>query len=373
MLTPIDIQNHVLKTTMGGYNKKETDDFIESVQESYEQLYKENHDLKEKITALSEGLQYYKQMEGTLQKALVLAEKTSTETLEAAQTQAAAIEQESKEKADTLIAESQEKADTTLTEAQEKADAILADANQRAASVLSETKNSANALLAETKSITDAMLSEANRQLSETSNAVKKLINSYDDYKEQFKTIVSSQLTQLNSSDFQIYVPDLDQLLQAQKLNIAASQDEILNKIEDMVSNAESLDFPLEDELPSENREEFTEDMSATEESTEHTAYEETVAAATNEHSETVSSDFETVSTESESAYETDLSFGITGNTDATAAEEASDTAEESNTLFTTDSGFAAGAGAGDEDGFAVGSDSSNPSDNTPFTFIDAN
>ena len=25
MLTPIDIQNHVLKSTMGGYNKKETD------------------------------------------------------------------------------------------------------------------------------------------------------------------------------------------------------------------------------------------------------------------------------------------------------------------------------------------------------------
>lgn len=373
MLTPIDIQNHVLKTTMGGYNKKETDDFIESVQESYEQLYKENHDLKEKITTLSEGLQYYKQMEGTLQKALVLAEKTSTETLEAAQNQAATIEQESKEKADTLIAESQEKADTTLTEAQERADAILADANQRAARVLSETKSSANALLSETKSITDSMLSEANRQLSETSNAVKKLINSYDDYKEQFKTIVSSQLTQLNSSDFQIYVPDLDQLLQAQKLNIAASQDEILNKIEDMVSNADSLDFPLEDELPSENREEFAEDMSATEEFAEHTAYEET-AAATIEHSETVSSDLETVSTESEAAYESDLSFGITGNTDTTAAEEASDTSEESNTLFTTDSSFgAAGAGAGNEDGFAVGSDSSDPSDNTPFTFIDAN
>ena len=26
MLTPIDIQNHVLKSTMGGYNKKETDE-----------------------------------------------------------------------------------------------------------------------------------------------------------------------------------------------------------------------------------------------------------------------------------------------------------------------------------------------------------
>lgn len=98
MLTPIDIQNHVLKSTMGGYNKKETDDFIEAVQQSYEECYKENHDLKEKITTLSEGLQYYKQMETTLQKALVLAEKTSTETLEAAKAEAAAMEQEAQEK-----------------------------------------------------------------------------------------------------------------------------------------------------------------------------------------------------------------------------------------------------------------------------------
>ena len=79
MLTPIDIQNHVLKSTMGGYNKKETDDFIESIQASYEQLYKENSDLKKKITTLSEGIQYYKQMEGTLQKTLVLAEQTASE------------------------------------------------------------------------------------------------------------------------------------------------------------------------------------------------------------------------------------------------------------------------------------------------------
>ena len=31
MLTPIDIQNHSLKTAVRGYSKKETDDFLEEI------------------------------------------------------------------------------------------------------------------------------------------------------------------------------------------------------------------------------------------------------------------------------------------------------------------------------------------------------
>ncbi len=106
MLTPIELHNTQLKTGRG-YSKKEMDDFLEDVFESYETLYKENIELKEKLTKLSEGIQYYKSMETTLQKALVLAEKTSKETIEAAGEKAKLIEQEAKLKADTIISQHQ--------------------------------------------------------------------------------------------------------------------------------------------------------------------------------------------------------------------------------------------------------------------------
>ena len=77
MLTPADIKNRTIKTTMGGYNKKDTDEFIASILESFEELNNENKKLKEKLTSLSDGIQYYKNLEDNLQKALVLAEKTS--------------------------------------------------------------------------------------------------------------------------------------------------------------------------------------------------------------------------------------------------------------------------------------------------------
>ena len=49
MLTPIDIQNREIKSKMGGYDKKDVDDFLEEIRGSYEGLYKENESLKEKI------------------------------------------------------------------------------------------------------------------------------------------------------------------------------------------------------------------------------------------------------------------------------------------------------------------------------------
>ena len=54
---------------------------------------------------MSEGIQCYKKMESTLQKALVLAEKTSTETQEAAKTQADSVMSEATAKAEAMTRE----------------------------------------------------------------------------------------------------------------------------------------------------------------------------------------------------------------------------------------------------------------------------
>lgn len=76
MLTPIEIHNAQHKTDRG-YSKKEMDEFLADVVASYESVYKENVELKNSISKLQGEMDYYKSMENTLQKALVLAEKTS--------------------------------------------------------------------------------------------------------------------------------------------------------------------------------------------------------------------------------------------------------------------------------------------------------
>ena len=274
MLTPIDIQNHGLKSTMGGYNKKETDDFIEKVQVDYEKMYKENRDLKEKITALSEGLQYYKQMEGTLQKTLVLAEKTASETLEASRNQAALVEKETKEKADAILSDAQQKADSLLSESQQKSDEmvstaekrsenILKDAQERAAATLEDSKASAHSLLTETKTVTEELLNETNSQLSDVSDSIQKLVNSYEDYKKQFKALVTSQLEALNGSEFEISVSD--ESLELQKEVVSEKKSAIMERVNEMIASTETIDVTVSDGIVEEEEivEEVAESLEA--------------------------------------------------------------------------------------------------------------
>ena len=191
MLTPIDIQNREIKSKMGGYDKKDVDDFLEEIRGSYEELYKENQSLKEKISSLSEGIQYYKKMESTLQKALVLAEKTSTETQEAAKTQA---------------------------------DSVMSEATAKAEAMTREAKAEIESLRREAQAQTEITKAKANRELEETRNHVRKLVQSYENYRLQFLKLAEAQIEMLDSESFSIFVPELEELM-----NEAPSADMVMD------------------------------------------------------------------------------------------------------------------------------------------------
>lgn len=190
MFTPIEIQNHSLKTAVRGYSKKETDDFLEEILKSYEELYKENRDLKDKVSSLSEGIQYYKNMESTLQKALVLAEKTSSETQEAA-----------KSKADSLVSE----AETKATAIQKKAEAEIA------------------ALRKETEAYSEVTRAKVNQELATAKENVRKLVRSYENYRLQFIRLAESQIEMLESDHYKIFEPEISEMF-AEKKTAAAEQ-----------------------------------------------------------------------------------------------------------------------------------------------------
>ena len=102
MLSLIELQNKKVEAKRKKYEKDEMDAYLELVFDNYKQLTEENaklteqlrnkerqmqaerDDLTSKIKTLSDGVQYYRSIETTLQKALILAEKTSKETKDAA-------------------------------------------------------------------------------------------------------------------------------------------------------------------------------------------------------------------------------------------------------------------------------------------------
>ena len=99
MITPVEVLGKELKRGFG-YKAIEVDEFLEDLARDYEKIYKENNELKEKVSALTENLNHYRTIEESLKKALVLAEETSRETIENANRTAKALENEALKKSE---------------------------------------------------------------------------------------------------------------------------------------------------------------------------------------------------------------------------------------------------------------------------------
>ena len=93
MLTPVDVQNKNFKGGIG-FDKKDVETFMSEVASDYSMLYRSNVELNDKVKTLNESLQHYKSIEDSMQKALTISEKTSEETITAANDKASQIVRE---------------------------------------------------------------------------------------------------------------------------------------------------------------------------------------------------------------------------------------------------------------------------------------
>lgn len=107
MITPLDIEKSVLKKSkLGGYEKHSVDEFLDRLGKDYETLYKENIELKDKMSVLNDAITQYKSMEDTLR-----------ETLITAQTSADDIKKNANEKADNIIKQAELNSSKIIEEA----------------------------------------------------------------------------------------------------------------------------------------------------------------------------------------------------------------------------------------------------------------
>ena len=106
MLTPLDIQNKEFGREFRGYSMQEVDEFLNLVIDGYERLYKENMEAKDSITKLNESLKQYKNIENTLQSALVVAQSASEQVQKNAEEKAENIVADANNRAKEIIANS---------------------------------------------------------------------------------------------------------------------------------------------------------------------------------------------------------------------------------------------------------------------------
>ena len=97
MITPIDIDNKTFKKAkFGGYDINDVETFLVEVMKDYEKLYKENTELKDKVSTLQESISYYKSLEDGVSKTIENAQTAADELKKAAEKEIAMIKKEAK-------------------------------------------------------------------------------------------------------------------------------------------------------------------------------------------------------------------------------------------------------------------------------------
>ena len=105
MITPLEIENKKFsKQMMNGYSVEEVDDFLDELTACYEKIYKDSNESKDKIRELEGKLEHYKQIEGTLNNTLIMAQTTAED-----------IKNVAKQQADQIIKDAESDAKQSLT------------------------------------------------------------------------------------------------------------------------------------------------------------------------------------------------------------------------------------------------------------------
>lgn len=206
MLSPMDLKNRQVNVKKKRYyDKEEMDEYLELIFENYKELYNENQELNKNVKTLSDGVQYYRSIETTMQKALVLAEKTAKETKDAAQLKAEAMEKDAAQKAEKIVCQAEQ----------------------------------------EYEQIRDKCL---------------QLVQKFNQYKMQLRQVATAQLEMITSDNFDVYSPEIE-AIQEEKQAIPVYEKHIQEEQPEVEETTE--------ELLQEDTQEFLPEDNGTEEAAE--------------------------------------------------------------------------------------------------------
>mgnify|MGYP001086275650 CR=1 FL=1 len=127
MLTPLDIQKKDFRHVLRGYSEDEVDTFLDQVAKEFENLIRENQELREKVVQTEQSVARYREIEEAIKNTMVMAQKSTEE-----------LRQNAEKEASILLDRSRIEADQLAREAEQEAAAIIREAEKRVSEMNSE-------------------------------------------------------------------------------------------------------------------------------------------------------------------------------------------------------------------------------------------
>ena len=102
-LTPLDIKKQEFKKVMRGYDPVEVDTFMDMMANEFEEVLKQQKEMRDRSIELDTQLKDYKQIEKTLQQTLLQAQEVTGRTYESARKEAEIIVKDAESKAARIV------------------------------------------------------------------------------------------------------------------------------------------------------------------------------------------------------------------------------------------------------------------------------
>lgn len=130
-VTPHDLRNAELREAFRGYRPDEVEELLERAAITLERMHERNRQLQEKIAGLEAEGSTAKEMESVLRQTLLLAQRTSDETVTAAHEKSRQLIEEAEDRSMTLTSEAEEQARIIGEAQRQKYEAIVSELSAR--------------------------------------------------------------------------------------------------------------------------------------------------------------------------------------------------------------------------------------------------
>lgn len=200
MLTPNQVKNHTFTSVKGMYQMNEVDAFMGEIIASYEQMFKENGELLDKLQMLVKKVDEYRRDEDKIKDALIVAQKAASQitgeaeekakfTLNDATAQAEALTSKTRQETDQLLEETRREREETLSKAEATANEVIEGAKVLAENVISQAKYSSEEIITKAKVEVELNQRILNELKSAAATFKADLLEKYHQHIETINTI----------------------------------------------------------------------------------------------------------------------------------------------------------------------------------------
>lgn len=194
MLTPLDFQGKEFLKAFRGYDTEEVDKFFALAARDFERLYQENIEIKAAIARASNKIEYFEQMEMTMNTIISIAQETAADVKKTGKKQVESLRQVAEAKADKLVAEAKVASQEEIKSADIYSIKTREEADNYSLTIRKEAEEDSEKLLTEAKEEANNIIQDAQNRFTRNEQDLSKRKNLFDDYQIKIKELLKEEL-----------------------------------------------------------------------------------------------------------------------------------------------------------------------------------